>query len=47
MKIAFTFVAKGVAYTKHCIMLISVMPLLFGALNNKGDFGGDETTYTL
>jgi hypothetical protein len=40
-------VAKGVAYTKHCIMLTSVMLLLFGALINKGDFGGDETTYTL
>jgi hypothetical protein len=42
VKIALTFVAKGVAYTRHC-----VMPLFFGALIDKGDFGGDETTYTL
>jgi lipoprotein signal peptidase len=32
---------------EDCIMLTSVMLLLFGALSNKSDFGGEETTYTL
>jgi hypothetical protein len=43
-KIAFTFVTKGAPYTKHHIILPSVMPLLFRALNNKCNFNGDERT---
>jgi hypothetical protein len=46
-KIAFTFVTKGATYTKHHIFLPSVMPLLFRALSNKGNFSDDERTCKL